>query len=224
MHLCHPLQCQHSIWLLHNQMGNLLEQRLFIQTEYLIRILDVSILINQFSFCTVMWLIFPSDALQLSIPAQGLANGDAALPHAAYPGIQPYPGVGEWFAILFLLFLLLIPCCVFCVSFVHTSVFNVFRLAYLSIYALYIFLIQYLLSIEGQFYQNLIRRPAAHFIVLSIRYLYLKMQKSGILQKKRIHDILSKIIFFSNAKYCFWIKILLRMSWVCTNHGYCHFF
>ncbi|KAL7050134.1 hypothetical protein ACKWTF_003964 [Chironomus riparius] len=34
------------------------------------------------------------DALQLSIPAQGLANGDAALPHAAYPGIQPYPGVG----------------------------------------------------------------------------------------------------------------------------------
>ncbi|KAL7050125.1 hypothetical protein ACKWTF_003964 [Chironomus riparius] len=33
------------------------------------------------------------DALQLSIPAQGLANGDAALPHAAYPGIQPYPGV-----------------------------------------------------------------------------------------------------------------------------------
>jgi hypothetical protein len=37
-----------------------------------------------------------SDALQLSIPAQGLANGDAALPHAAYPGIQPYPGVGEY--------------------------------------------------------------------------------------------------------------------------------
>lgn len=35
------------------------------------------------------------DALQLSIPAQGLANGDAALPHAAYPGIQPYPGVGK---------------------------------------------------------------------------------------------------------------------------------
>lgn len=34
------------------------------------------------------------DALQLSIPAQGLPNGDAALPHA-YPGIQPYPGVGE---------------------------------------------------------------------------------------------------------------------------------
>lgn len=36
-----------------------------------------------------------TDALQLSIPAQGLANGDAALPHAAYPGIQPYPGVGK---------------------------------------------------------------------------------------------------------------------------------
>ncbi|XP_052566077.1 CUGBP Elav-like family member 4 isoform X9 [Culex pipiens pallens] len=34
------------------------------------------------------------DALHLSIPAQGLPNGDAALPHAAYPGIQPYPGVG----------------------------------------------------------------------------------------------------------------------------------
>lgn len=40
--------------------------------------------------------ILLSDALQLSIPAQGLANGDAALPHAAYPGIQPYPGVGEF--------------------------------------------------------------------------------------------------------------------------------
>ncbi|XP_035911315.1 CUGBP Elav-like family member 4 isoform X11 [Anopheles stephensi] len=35
-----------------------------------------------------------ADALHLSIPAQGLPNGDAALPHAAYPGIQPYPGVG----------------------------------------------------------------------------------------------------------------------------------
>ncbi|XP_035794540.1 CUGBP Elav-like family member 4 isoform X11 [Anopheles albimanus] len=34
------------------------------------------------------------DALHLSIPAQGLPNGEAALPHAAYPGIQPYPGVG----------------------------------------------------------------------------------------------------------------------------------
>ncbi|XP_035911328.1 CUGBP Elav-like family member 4 isoform X22 [Anopheles stephensi] len=34
-----------------------------------------------------------ADALHLSIPAQGLPNGDAALPHAAYPGIQPYPGV-----------------------------------------------------------------------------------------------------------------------------------
>lgn len=47
------------------------------------------------------------------------------------------------------------------------------------------FLIQYLLSIEGQFYQNLIKRPAAHFIVLSIRYLYLKMQQSWILQKNK---------------------------------------
>ncbi|XP_055532005.1 CUGBP Elav-like family member 4 isoform X8 [Wyeomyia smithii] len=37
---------------------------------------------------------YPGHALHLSIPAQGLPNGDAALPHAAYPGIQPYPGVG----------------------------------------------------------------------------------------------------------------------------------
>lgn len=36
------------------------------------------------------------DALHLSIPAQGLPNGDAALQHAAYPGMQPYPGVGEF--------------------------------------------------------------------------------------------------------------------------------
>ncbi|XP_035794535.1 CUGBP Elav-like family member 4 isoform X10 [Anopheles albimanus] len=36
---------------------------------------------------------YPGHALHLSIPAQGLPNGEAALPHAAYPGIQPYPGV-----------------------------------------------------------------------------------------------------------------------------------
>uniref|UniRef100_A0A1B6CQF9 RRM domain-containing protein n=2 Tax=Clastoptera arizonana TaxID=38151 RepID=A0A1B6CQF9_9HEMI len=34
-----------------------------------------------------------SDALHLSIPTPGLANGEAALQHAAYPGMQPYPGV-----------------------------------------------------------------------------------------------------------------------------------
>ncbi|XP_039290438.1 CUGBP Elav-like family member 4 isoform X29 [Nilaparvata lugens] len=34
-------------------------------------------------------------ALHLSIPAPGLANGEATLQHAAaYPGMQPYPGVG----------------------------------------------------------------------------------------------------------------------------------
>lgn len=42
MHLCHPPQCQLSTWP-HNQTDNQLEQRLFIRTEYLIRILDVSI-------------------------------------------------------------------------------------------------------------------------------------------------------------------------------------
>ncbi|XP_018321389.1 CUGBP Elav-like family member 4 isoform X3 [Agrilus planipennis] len=36
---------------------------------------------------------YPPHALHLSIPAQGLPNGEAALQHAAYPGIQPYPGV-----------------------------------------------------------------------------------------------------------------------------------
>ncbi|CAO1319057.1 unnamed protein product [Diamesa hyperborea] len=36
---------------------------------------------------------YPGHALHLSIPTQGLPNGDAALPHAAYPGMQPYPGV-----------------------------------------------------------------------------------------------------------------------------------
>lgn len=41
-----------------------------------------------------------TDALQLSIPTQGLANGDAAaLPHTAYPGIQPFPGVGEFYSL-----------------------------------------------------------------------------------------------------------------------------
>ncbi|XP_043601623.1 CUGBP Elav-like family member 4 isoform X8 [Bombus pyrosoma] len=38
---------------------------------------------------------YPGHALHLSIPAQGLPNGEAALQHAAaYPGMQPYPGVG----------------------------------------------------------------------------------------------------------------------------------
>ncbi|XP_031332659.1 CUGBP Elav-like family member 6 isoform X4 [Photinus pyralis] len=37
---------------------------------------------------------YPAHALHLSIPAQGLPNGEAALQHAAYPGMQPYPGVG----------------------------------------------------------------------------------------------------------------------------------
>ncbi|XP_055688402.1 CUGBP Elav-like family member 4 isoform X13 [Lutzomyia longipalpis] len=36
---------------------------------------------------------YPGHALHLSIPTQGLPNGDAALQHAAYPGMQPYPGV-----------------------------------------------------------------------------------------------------------------------------------
>uniref|UniRef100_A0A182JP51 CUGBP Elav-like family member 4 n=1 Tax=Anopheles christyi TaxID=43041 RepID=A0A182JP51_9DIPT len=44
---------------------------------------------------------YPGHALHLSIPAQGLPNGDAALPHAAYPGIQPYPGVGKFYQIPF---------------------------------------------------------------------------------------------------------------------------
>lgn len=43
------------------------------------------------------------DALHLSIPTQGLPNGEAALQHAAaYPGMQPYPGVGEFFSKFFI--------------------------------------------------------------------------------------------------------------------------
>ncbi|KAF4527153.1 hypothetical protein B566_EDAN007205 [Ephemera danica] len=37
---------------------------------------------------------YPAHGLHLSISAQGLPNGEATLPHAAYPGMQPYPGVG----------------------------------------------------------------------------------------------------------------------------------
>jgi hypothetical protein len=54
------------------------------------------------------WDNFYVDALHLSIPAQGLPNGEAALQHAAaYPGMQPYPGVGEWSS--FPLFFLSLP-------------------------------------------------------------------------------------------------------------------
>ncbi|XP_018580369.1 CUGBP Elav-like family member 4 [Anoplophora glabripennis] len=38
---------------------------------------------------------YQAHALHLSIPAQGLPNGEAAIQHPAYPGMQPaYPGVG----------------------------------------------------------------------------------------------------------------------------------
>ncbi|XP_055854688.1 CUGBP Elav-like family member 4 isoform X6 [Episyrphus balteatus] len=36
---------------------------------------------------------YPGHALHLSIPPQGLPNGEASLQHASYPGMQPYPGV-----------------------------------------------------------------------------------------------------------------------------------
>ncbi|XP_063229951.1 CUGBP Elav-like family member 4 isoform X1 [Bacillus rossius redtenbacheri] len=39
------------------------------------------------------YLSLIQDGLHLSIPAQGLPNGEAALQHAGYPGMQPYPGV-----------------------------------------------------------------------------------------------------------------------------------
>ncbi|XP_031332653.1 CUGBP Elav-like family member 4 isoform X3 [Photinus pyralis] len=42
---------------------------------------------------------YPAHALHLSIPAQGLPNGEAALQHAAYPGMQPYPGVAAYPAV-----------------------------------------------------------------------------------------------------------------------------
>lgn len=42
------------------------------------------------------WINWNVDALHLSIPAQGLPNGEAAIQHPAYPGMQPaYPGVGK---------------------------------------------------------------------------------------------------------------------------------
>ena len=50
-----------------------------------------------------LFIINNLDALHLSIPAQGLPNGEAALQHAAYPGMQPYPGVGRFHIILLLI-------------------------------------------------------------------------------------------------------------------------
>lgn len=50
---------------------------------------------NMLEHLTVLMRMF-ADALHLSIPAPGLANGEAALQHAAYPGMQPYPGVGTY--------------------------------------------------------------------------------------------------------------------------------
>lgn len=48
-------------------------------------------------FIFLFYIVYTIDALHLSIPSQGLQNGDAALQHAAaYPGMQPYPGVGEF--------------------------------------------------------------------------------------------------------------------------------
>lgn len=92
-HLYPRLLCQHSTWLKHQTVNQ--PEPKYILTEYLTRILDVSWGAPKSPpprkpFNRPFNL---SDALQLSIPAQGLANGDATLP--AYPGIQPYPGVGE---------------------------------------------------------------------------------------------------------------------------------
>ncbi|XP_044756298.1 CUGBP Elav-like family member 4 isoform X1 [Coccinella septempunctata] len=42
---------------------------------------------------------YPAHALHLSISAQGLPNGEPALQHAAYPGMQPYPGVAAYPAV-----------------------------------------------------------------------------------------------------------------------------
>lgn len=36
------------------------------------------------------------DALHLSIPSQGLTNGDTQLTHAGYSNMPPYPGVGKF--------------------------------------------------------------------------------------------------------------------------------
>lgn len=52
---------------------------------------------NVFTLLSVFELhVSNTDALHLTIPPQGLPNGEPALPHAAYPGIPPYPGVGEY--------------------------------------------------------------------------------------------------------------------------------
>lgn len=42
----------------------------------------------------IWWLLlngFPA----VPVTAQGIPNGEAALQHAAYPSMQPFPGVGE---------------------------------------------------------------------------------------------------------------------------------
>lgn len=110
-HLYHRQLCQRLTWQLKRLMDNQVElKQLFIPMEFRKRIPGVS---SKLTFPTQCrgrrnwmdfqfgldfnWLFsFESDALHLSIPAQGLPNGDAALQHAAYPGMQPYPGVGKF--------------------------------------------------------------------------------------------------------------------------------
>jgi len=41
--------------------------------------------------------LFVADPLHLTIPPQGLPNGDAATLQHAFPGLPPFPGVGEYF-------------------------------------------------------------------------------------------------------------------------------
>lgn len=50
------------------------------------------------SFDVIAFFIFNLVQTFTAVPvtAQGLPNGEAAaLQHAAYPGMQPFPGVGE---------------------------------------------------------------------------------------------------------------------------------
>lgn len=54
----------------------------------------------QWRSCIVIVKSYNGDILiqfpAVPVTAQGIPNGEAALQHAAYPGMQPFPGVGEW--------------------------------------------------------------------------------------------------------------------------------
>lgn len=82
------------------------------QLFYYFQTIDYTLLFNylQFYYSVSQYLLYILDSLHLSIPAQSLPNGEAAIQHPGFAGIQTaYPGVGKCSSLR----IFLLPCYLF---------------------------------------------------------------------------------------------------------------